>query len=63
MERNTNLILARGVGERVLIGDDITVTVVKIQGEKARLAISAPANMLVDREEVRARRDFGGPVS
>lgn len=63
------LVLTRRVEERILIGDDIVVTVVSIRGDQIRLGISAPASVRVDREEVRRaiereirRRSEGGPV-
>jgi carbon storage regulator len=49
------LVLTRKVGERIMIGDGIVVTVVKLQGDTVRLGIAAPANVPVHREEV-ARR-------
>jgi len=50
------LVLARKVGEKIIIGDDIHVCVVAVQGGNVRLGISAPRNVLVDREEVHAMR-------
>lgn len=50
------LVLSRRLGETILIGDEIQVTVVAVQGKKVRLAISAPPYVPVDREEVRERR-------
>lgn len=49
------LVLTRKVGERIMIGDGIVVTVVKLQGDTVRLGIAAPADIPVHREEV-ARR-------
>ncbi len=51
------LVLSRKVGERVRIGDDVVVTVVRIQGERIRLGIDAPREVAVHREEVYARED------
>lgn len=46
------LILSRKVDERIKIGSDIYVTVVRIAGDKVRLGIEAPINTPVHREEV-----------
>jgi carbon storage regulator CsrA len=54
------LVLSRRIGERVLIGRDVTVSVVQAKGGRARLAFTAPAHVTIDREEVRRnpiRRD------
>jgi carbon storage regulator len=50
--RGGMLVLSRKLGEQVVIGDNITVTVVKIQSTQVRLGISAPASMPVHRQEV-----------
>jgi carbon storage regulator len=50
-----NLVLTRRAGETVHIGDDITVTVIGIDGGQVRLAFSAPPNVRIDRSEVRER--------
>ena len=47
------LVLSRKIGERILIGDQITVTVVRITGGGVRLGIEAPAEMAVIREELK----------
>jgi carbon storage regulator len=46
------LVLSRGMGEEVVIGDNITITVVQIRGDKVRLGISAPVEHSVHRREV-----------
>ena len=46
------LVLSRKVGERILIGDQITVTVVRVTGGGVRLGIEAPSEMAVIREEL-----------
>jgi cytosine deaminase len=46
------LVLARHRGQSVFIGDDVTVTVAEIRGDKVRLGISAPKHIRVDREEI-----------
>ena len=51
------LVLTRKVGEKILIGNDIVLEVLAINGHMIRLGIEAPASMIVDREEVRVKRD------
>lgn len=51
----SNLILTRRISETVIIGDDITVTVIGIDGGQVRLAFSAPPEVRIDREEIRER--------
>jgi carbon storage regulator len=48
------LVLSRKVGQRIWIGDEISVTVVRISGGAVRLGIEAPPQMPVTREELRA---------
>src|SRR5271168_496058 len=52
------LVLSRRESERIKVGDSIVVTVVRVTGDKVRLGIEAPANMLVLREEL----DVGVPA-
>ncbi|MGX5725715.1 carbon storage regulator CsrA [Metapseudomonas otitidis] len=49
------LILSRRIGESILIGDYITVTVTAVQGNQVKLAIDAPRDVAVHREEVAER--------
>lgn len=49
---NAMLVLSRKVGERILIGEHVTVTVVRITGGGVRLGIEAPPEMAVIREEL-----------
>ena len=49
------LILTRRPGESVMIGDDITITVLAIRGNQLRLGFTAPRNISVHREEVYQR--------
>lgn len=46
------LVLSRVKGERVIVGNDVTVEVVEIRGNKVRLGFTAPPTVSVDREEV-----------
>jgi len=47
------LVLSRKVGERILIGDQISVTVVRIAGGGVRLGVEAPHELPVVREELK----------
>jgi len=51
------LVLSRRVGEQIVIGDDIRITVVAVQGNKVRIGVSAPPTVCVDRHEVNERRN------
>lgn len=53
------LVLQRKVGERICIGDDITVTVVDVKGGRVRLGLVAPASVHIDREEVKRAKEVG----
>lgn len=46
------LILTRRVGETLIIGDDIIITVLGIKGHQVRLGINAPKSLSVHREEI-----------
>lgn len=50
------LILTRRAGEALIIGDDIEVTVMAVNGSQVRLGVKAPADVSVDRQEVRERK-------
>lgn len=50
------LILTRKPEERIMIGPDIVVTVLGVHGGKVCIGITAPKNVEVDREEIRARK-------
>jgi carbon storage regulator len=48
------LVLSRKVGEKIQIGDNITVTVVRVQGATIRLGIEAPSDVPISRPEAHA---------
>lgn len=51
------LVLSRKVGERIEIGDDVTVVVSRISGNRVTIAIDAPSNIKVIRGELKRFRD------
>lgn len=51
------LVLTRKVGEAIVIGDHIRILVVDIVGEKVRLGIAAPKEVIVDRQEIHDKRN------
>lgn len=62
------LVLSRGLDEVIRIGDDITITVIRIGPNKVRIGIDAPANLPIHRQEVYERikreetgNDLGNP--
>ncbi len=54
------LVLSRKAGERIWIGDDISVTVVRISGGGVRIGVEAPKEMPVVREELKLKMDQEG---
>jgi carbon storage regulator len=49
------LILTRRVGEKLIIGDNVTVTVLGVKGAQVRVGINAPRDVTVNREEIYER--------
>ena len=46
------LILTRRVGESLMIGDDVTITVLGVKGNQVRIGVKAPKEVAVHREEI-----------
>jgi carbon storage regulator len=55
------LILTRRVGETLMIGDSVTVTVLGVKGNQVRIGVNAPRDVTVHREEIyeRIKREQG----
>jgi carbon storage regulator len=49
------LILTRRIGETLIIGDDVNITVLGVKGNQVRLGINAPKDVSVHREEIYMR--------
>lgn len=58
------LILTRRVGESVMVGDDVTITVLDVKGNQVRIGVNAPKDVAVHREEIyeriRQEKEQGG---
>lgn len=57
------LVLTRRIGETLCIGNDIKVTVLAVRGAQVRIDVSAPKTTVVDREEIRTRRDRDAEIA
>ena len=55
------LVLTRKVGETIVIGTTVRLTVVRIVGDKVRLGIAAPGDVPVDRQEIHALKQAQRP--
>jgi carbon storage regulator len=49
------LVLTRKVGERIRVGDDVVITVVRINGTAVRLGVEAPPHLIIARTELAER--------
>jgi carbon storage regulator len=62
------LILTRRVGEALMVGDEVTVTVLGVKGNQVRIGVNAPKHVSVHREEIYERiraeqqAELDGPV-
>ena len=56
------LVLSRRTSERIRLGDSIVVTVIRVNGERVRLGIEAPADVVILRDELE-RRAATDPVA
>ncbi|MDX9875701.1 MAG: carbon storage regulator CsrA [Spongiibacteraceae bacterium] len=49
------LILTRRIGETLVVGDEVTITVLGVKGNQVRLGVNAPKDVAVHREEIYQR--------
>lgn len=56
------LILTRRVGETVIIGNDVRMTVLGVRGQQVRIGIEAPKSVTVHREEIYSRIRNDAPI-
>ena len=62
LRRILMLILTRRVGETLMVGDEVTVTVLGVKGNQVRIGVNAPKEVAVHREEIyqRIQREKNG---
>ena len=56
------LVLSRKQGEVTVIGDDVTVTVLEVRGNRVKLGFTAPGEMPIHREEIHRRIERRAPA-
>jgi carbon storage regulator len=56
------LVLSRKQSERIRLGDSIVVTIVRVSGDKVRLGIEAPPNVVVLRDELEPKAEAAAPA-
>ena len=56
------LILSRRTDESIVIGDEVTITILSVKGKQVRIGITAPADVSVHREEIYERIQAGEPI-
>jgi len=56
------LILSRRTDESIVIGDEVTITILSVKGKQVRIGITAPPDVSVHREEIYQRIQSGDPV-
>jgi len=54
------LCLTRNIGQRIMIGEDIVITIIDVTGHQVRLGIEAPRNIPVHREEIYKELESSG---
>ncbi|UVK76761.1 MAG: carbon storage regulator [Sodalis sp. Fse] len=52
------LILTRRIGETIMIGDEVTITILGIKGNQVRIGVNAPKEVSIHREEIYHRIQF-----
>lgn len=56
------LILSRRTDESIVIGDEVTITILSVKGKQVRIGITAPPDVSVHREEIYERIQSGEPI-
>lgn len=57
------LVLSRKLGEKIVIGDNVVVTVVDVAGDRIRLGVSAPHDVPIHRQEIFERIHGAQPIA
>lgn len=57
------LVLSRNKGQEIVIGEDISIVILEVRGERVRVGIDAPAEIPVHRREVKDAIDKADPAS